>query len=752
MAETHLNDISKVYLDQVAEKKKDDSYLETDMKKRQANNEKARKELAKGPQMKNPHFESVEVEEGYKEISFDKHQKMYNRYKNLSKAAMKDARDSGEASGDNRRKMGKMSAVLDKSSENLRKKQTKGELTGRGPRKEEVELDENRRASRAAGGFVDDSKKQTDPSKAGFTGISGSIKDIMRQNKEIEARNKAKSKTEALDPVGKEDGDVNNDGKKDSSDKYLMKRREAIAKAIKKKVKTEEVEQVDEAKADAGLTPLQKIRKRNKAYAMPGEKAGDQTSNRRSERASARGEKKERGAKKDTHLTLRHVGGPYKADNYARAMSRVEEVEQVDEITASMGRRAKEYNKKKEQDAFMARQKAHQDKMKNDPEYAAKRRKIDAAASSRMGKGNPMYDSSVNTRVKTESFSDWRTELSEVIGDTDVKKKSETPKIKEGSVNNASKIKINPEIKEEVEEIGGTLLEMVEIDEMDYILESVYDELIEEGFTEEDVEFGIEQALVQDLEEVTSPSAVASAKMRSGNGNPKRDAGAEARSRMNISSSKPSQETKKQSFKDRLKSAAKNAIVGAGRAVDSAIVGAGRAVGSMMQKKAQAQKSVGKVGSYVDRAKKLARQGYEQGRGPVEKKTTYRGAGVGRKEKIGEDLVNEQDAAPNEKQMLAKKKQMMLKQQMIDKQRLQMQQQGKLPTGHRTEELSIADQMKISREAAAKRKPYQPGDREKQRAAQMRSAAKKAKKDTRTDAERMADATGPRPGSRYRGD
>ena len=36
----------------------------------------------------------------------------------------------------------------------------------------------------------DDSKKQTDPSKAGFTGISGSIKDIMRQNKEIEAKNK----------------------------------------------------------------------------------------------------------------------------------------------------------------------------------------------------------------------------------------------------------------------------------------------------------------------------------------------------------------------------------------------------------------------------------------------------------------------------------------------------------------------------------------------------------------------------------
>ena len=72
-----------------------------------------------------------------------------------------------------------------------------------------------------------------------------------------------------------------------------------------------QVHQVDEAKADAGLTPLQKIRKRNKAYAMPGEKAGEQTSNRRSERSSARGEKKERGAK-SAFGTMRHVGGPYK--------------------------------------------------------------------------------------------------------------------------------------------------------------------------------------------------------------------------------------------------------------------------------------------------------------------------------------------------------------------------------------------------------------------------------------------------------
>ena len=70
----------------------------------------------------------------------------------------------------------------------------------------------------------------------------------------------------------------------------------------------------------------------------------------------------------------------------------------------------------------------------------------------------------------------------------------------------------------------------------------------------------------------------------------------------------------------------------------------------------------------------------------------------------------------------------------------------------RRKELSIDDQMRISREANAKRKPYKDGDHQKARAAQLKSAAKKAKKDTRTDDEKMTDATGPRPGSRYRGD
>ena len=49
----------------------------------------------------------------------------------------------------------------------------------------------------------------------------------------------AAKKQEKLDPVGKEDDDIDNDGDVDSSDKYLAKRRKAISKAIKKDKKEE---------------------------------------------------------------------------------------------------------------------------------------------------------------------------------------------------------------------------------------------------------------------------------------------------------------------------------------------------------------------------------------------------------------------------------------------------------------------------------------------------------------------------------
>lgn len=89
-----------------------------------------------------------------------------------------------------------------------------------------------------------------------------------------------------------------------------------------------------------------------------------------------------------------------------------------------------------------------------------------------------------------ESFSNWRQDLCEIVKDI----KDEKP-IKEKEVNN--KIKINPKLGESVEQLGGTLLEMVEIDEVDFIVESVYDELLDEGYEEDDIEEALEYALIE---------------------------------------------------------------------------------------------------------------------------------------------------------------------------------------------------------------------------------------------------------------
>ena len=335
-----LNALTKVYLDRISEKK-DDTYLEPDMKKRQANNEKARKEMKKQGSMSNPHF-------------------------------------------------------------------------GDGP--------------------------------------TGSMS------------------SEALDPVGKEDGDVNNDGKKDGTDKYLLNRRKAIGKAIKKKM-SEGVRDMDPEKGTA--------------------------------ERKARLEKK-RGMKMDDHPQYKK-----------------EEVEQVDENRAAMGRINKEYHRKKEAEEMAKRAKDPKDKKampkrKNDnPMYDAKSagssqvknfkftgEEVEAVAE---GDGDPCWDTHKQVGMKkkggkmvpncvpktrTESFSSWRTDLSEVMTD-----EVDDKPIKEKNVKN--KIKINPTMGEAVEELGGTLIEEIEVDEMDYIIESVYDELIEEGYSADDVEEAIEYSLTE---------------------------------------------------------------------------------------------------------------------------------------------------------------------------------------------------------------------------------------------------------------
>jgi len=113
----------------------------------------------------------------------------------------------------------------------------------------------------------------------------------------------------------------------------------------------------------------------------------------------------------------------------------------------------------------------------------------------RLGK-DKMGGKKKKSKGMKEGFSNWRQDLSEVM-DSDEK----NAKIKEkNNINNKVKTSaIGGGIKlgEAVEEIGGTLLEMVEIDEVDYIIESAYNELIEEGYDENDIEEALEYALTE---------------------------------------------------------------------------------------------------------------------------------------------------------------------------------------------------------------------------------------------------------------
>jgi len=99
-------------------------------------------------------------------------------------------------------------------------------------KEEEEELEEknglyaNIHAKRKRGGKMRDKGDEGAPTDKAFRDSAKTAK-----KEEVEYVEEKKK----LDPVGKEDGDVDNDGDKDASDAYLMKRRGAVSAAIKAK-------------------------------------------------------------------------------------------------------------------------------------------------------------------------------------------------------------------------------------------------------------------------------------------------------------------------------------------------------------------------------------------------------------------------------------------------------------------------------------------------------------------------------------
>jgi hypothetical protein len=485
---------------------------------------------------------------------------------------------------------------------------------------------------------------------------------------------------EGLDPVGKEDGDVNNDGKKDSTDSYLMKRRKAIAKAMK--TRKEELEMQE------GIR--------------------DEDPEKGTKERKARLEKK-RGMKMDDHPQYKK-----------------EEVE-LDENRAA-ARAAGGYK----------------DDSKKQPDPSKK---------GFTGIGNMSIDQirKMSARIEKEKvkegFSNWRTDLIEVMDEDEADKP-----IKEKKVNN--KVKINPKLGEAVEEIGGTLIEEIEDNEFDAIVQSVYDELIEEGYSEDDVEDAIEFALTEQLNEVSDSyydSAVKSSKAAAAKLK-RAEMMKRAKGRLKFMKRKAGE------VAGNLKKKAVN------KAVDVAFAGAAakdkvKSAAATAKKRVTDAPKVAKR-SIKDRIKKgalaVAKRMSEDTQDlqelpiiPVAAGAAALGGAAMMLNKANKAATTHSDKAVGKPTIQGAASGMRNRNAALKKAMQQLRQSHE-PEGELVEKkLSVDDQMKISQE-------YNRKSPEEKREANKKvmGVVKKVKreKDQRTDAQKMTDATGPRPGSRYRGD
>ena len=98
----------------------------------------------------------------------------------------------------------------------------------------------NKERSEAADRIIAKTKKKREKMKESYgrnplTGLP-TLKPEVKKKAEKQMTPEQRYKIpEGMDAVGQEDGDINNDGKKDGTDKYLSARRKAIGKAIAKK-------------------------------------------------------------------------------------------------------------------------------------------------------------------------------------------------------------------------------------------------------------------------------------------------------------------------------------------------------------------------------------------------------------------------------------------------------------------------------------------------------------------------------------
>ena len=262
---------------------------------------------------------------------------------------------------------------------------------------------------------------------------------------------------EGLDPVNpvavkkkfanRKDRDLDNDGDTDSSDKYLHKRRKAIAGAMKKRM-SEGVRDMDPEKG----TAERKARLEKKR----GMKLDDHPQY-----------KKEEVEQVDENRAAARAAGGYKDDSKKQTdpskagFTGVGNMS-IDAIRKMSARIEKEKTQKEEVEVDEA-VKGQDTEMRK--AGAAERRMGDKKLSVKQGEQNAdkmQRDIKFFGKLtRKESFSNWRTDLSEVMTD-----EIDSKPVKEKKINN--KIKINPKLGEAVEALGGEILEVTEVDEAVY--------------------------------------------------------------------------------------------------------------------------------------------------------------------------------------------------------------------------------------------------------------------------------------------
>ena len=483
----HLNDISKVYLQNIASQ-------ETQ-------------------------------EEGYKPIDKKKESAMYRRAGNLARTSLSSRGKKKEEAQD---KSSKIVSAITRQKEKERFDKM-ADIKARDNYNEEVEqVDENvatgkaRRAKfggiaqRVGSGEAVSNQEKSDRfaksvaakkaalkaagdaahKAASDKGMSPAEAEMRRKAAERKAaRAKKRQMGEALDPVGQEDADVDNDGKKNTkTDKYLLKRRKAIGKAIATRKEETEITEIHTQAHTPHEVPT-----------------------------------------KDLKGLVKKAVKRIDADNDG-------DVDTSDPKETEMG------------------------------EFIP----------------SPDGKKKIKPIVQKEGFSNWRHELSEVISDDS----DEQKKIKEKKVNN--KIVINPQLKESVEQLGGELIsiEEVELDEealVEFAVDSLYEEFLEEGYDEDTIEEVIESAIQ------------------------------EATVTYGHDTRKP--KTAAQRADDRVSAVARFARAKIKKYAKKAVVGGARAVA----------KGATKLANKVERDNPNTFSGKKKPRSA----SPYRGQGVGRKEKVG---------------------------------------------------------------------------------------------------------------------